>query len=416
MVNLVRRLFKDKRGNALIIAAAAMPVMIGSAGLATDTIQWVVWKRQLQRAADSAAFAGVYAKALGDPASSAVSTDLVRNNHVGINLISGYPVISYPTSVNYTNGVQVGLAVRKTLGFSSLFMSASPIITTSATAAMIDQGDYCVVALEKGTATGISIGGNSSANLGCGAISNSRSAQAAVAANGTSYTFTADPVSAVGGLPSAITGVTTLQPHHIAMPDPFSGKYPTSIPPGMPCNNFNQQTYNVGTGQSAVKHLSPGCFTGFAPNGSSTYYLDAGVYYINNADFQLNGNDTLIGSNVTIILTGTTPGSVKINGTSTLQLSAPTSGTYANMLFIQSSSAASNNGNTINGTAGSSFDGAFYFPKGQVSFTGTSGSMTKCAMVVANQVVFSGNTNLQNNTSGCVAATKAKGKSIRLVA
>jgi hypothetical protein len=37
-------------------------------------------------------------------------------------------------------------------------------------------------------------------------------------------------------------------------------------------------------------------------------------------------------------------------------------------------------------------------------------------MVVARQVVFSGNSRLQNNTTGCSAATKVKGKEVRLVA
>ena len=89
---------------------------------------------------------------------------------------------------------------------------------------------------------------------------------------------------------------------------------------------------------------------------------------------------------------------------------------YKNMLFIQSANAANNNGNTINGTNASYYDGAIYFPNGQVSFTGTTEAMTKCAMVVARQVVFSGNSSLQNNTTGCTAATKVKGKEVRLVA
>jgi hypothetical protein len=86
------------------------------------------------------------------------------------------------------------------------------------------------------------------------------------------------------------------------------------------------------------------------------------------------------------------------------------------MLFIQSASATANNGNTINGDSASNFDGAFYFPNGQVSFTGNTGASTKCAMVVARQVVFSGNANLQNDTTGCTANQKVKGKEIKLVA
>jgi Flp pilus assembly protein TadG len=426
MIKFMTRLWNDRRGNALLIAGAALPVVVGVAGLATDTVQWVLWSRQLQRAADSAAFAGVYAKSMGDSPSTAVSTDLTYNNQTKnqskLNLKSGYPVITYPdppTAGAWSYGVKVQLAVQQTLSFSSLFMSTAPTITVSATAALIDSGDYCVVALENTTATGISIQGNSQTNLGCGAISNSRNQNSSVAAGG-SYNFTADPVAGVGGLPSSITGVTTLRPYHTAMPDPFAGAYSTSIPSGMNCKTFNQNSYttSTGTGQDKVttNHLAAGCYSSFSPNGNSTYYLDSGVYYIDSADFNLNGQDTLIGTGVTIIMTGTNPGTVSINGTSTVQLTAPTSGDYAKMLFIQSSAAAANNGNTINGTAASKLDGAMYFPNGKVTFSGTSGDETKCAMIVARQVVFSGNANFQNNTTDCTANKKVKGKEIKLVA
>lgn len=428
MIQFFKRLWKDRRGNAILIAGAAMPVVVGAAGLATDTVQWVVWKRELQRAADSAAFAGVYAKAQQATVTTAVAADLTRNNKTGITILSGYPQIAYPTSVNWTDGVQVTVAIQKRLGFSSMFMSSAPIIVASGTAAMVPDGDYCVVALESGTATGITIGGNAVVNMGCGAISDSKSANAAVAGNG-NYTFNATPVAAVGGLPSSITGATELQPHHFAMPDPYQNKYSTTVPSGMTCQNFQQHSYNVGVGQAAVKHLSPGCYTAFAPNGADTYYMDPGVYYLDSTSFTLNGNDTLIGSNVTIVLTGTSPGNVSMNGTATVQISAPNASNcgsfgspavntcdYKNMLFIQSASAALNNGNTINGTSNSSFDGAMYFPKGQVSFTGTAASTTKCASIVANQVVFSGTTALQNSVSGCVSNTTVQAKTVRLVA
>ena len=55
MFKLLKKLWRDRRGNALAIAGAALPLIIGSAGLASDTIQWALMKRQLQRTADSAA-------------------------------------------------------------------------------------------------------------------------------------------------------------------------------------------------------------------------------------------------------------------------------------------------------------------------------------------------------------------------
>ena len=85
MRNFMTKIWHDKRGNAMIIAAAALPLLIGSAGLATDTIQWALWKRQLQRAANSAAIAGVYDQVAAKTTTgtaAAVDKDLSFNNQL----------------------------------------------------------------------------------------------------------------------------------------------------------------------------------------------------------------------------------------------------------------------------------------------------------------------------------------------
>lgn len=420
MRDMLKKLWRDRRGNALVLAAAALPLVMGSAGLASDTIQWVVWKRQLQKAADSAALAGVYARAQGQTLSTAVATDLAKNNHLWVPLKSGYPISSAPADTGqWTYLAKVDLAVQQRLGFSSMFLSAAPTITVSATAAMIPEGEYCVVALQRTTSPGIIVGGSSSVHMGCGAISNSNSLTASVSTNGNSYTFEADPIAAVGGMPSSINGATDLQPFHVALPDPFAGKYSTSIPAGTNCQNFNQNNYttSTGTGQNrvTVQHLTAGCYNNFTP-GNDTYYMDPGVYYMNSTDLSLSGQSVLVGTGVTIIMTGTTPGSVSMSGNSEMRLAAPTSGPYSKMLFIQAPGATNGNNNVLNGTSASSFDGAFYFPNGDLSFTGTSAGTTQCAMVVALTVEFTGNSTLQNDTSTCTADQTVSGKMIRLIA
>lgn len=56
----LRTLWSDARGNALMLTALALPVMIGAAGLGVHTMQLSHVKRELQREADSAAMAGAY--------------------------------------------------------------------------------------------------------------------------------------------------------------------------------------------------------------------------------------------------------------------------------------------------------------------------------------------------------------------
>jgi hypothetical protein len=421
MIKQMKRLWKDRRGNALAIAGAALPLVVGAAGLATDTIQWVTWKRQLQRAADSAAFAGALSKAQkpSETADSAVTTDLNNNNHTPVTLLAGYPQIAYPTAAGWNSAVQVTLAVQKKLGFSSLFMANAPIIKTSATAALVDDGEYCVVALKK-SGVALSIGGSASVRMGCGAISNSTDPHSSVDVNGTAHYFQADPVASAGGIDGTINGVTDQQPYHIPMRDPYAGKYSTEVPSGTNCTNFNHPTKTNSDGS-----LRPGCYNNFNP-GNGTTVLSPGVYYLNNTNLSLSGQQRLVGNGVTIIMTGTSPGSISMNGSSSMALTAPTDATcgvfqnidsckYKNMLFIQSANATLGNDNLINGNNNTALDGAMYFPNGDISFTGSSAQATKCAMVVGYTVEFSGNTNIQNDTTGCNANTRVMGQTVRLV-
>jgi len=90
MIGFFRRLRKNRKGNILVIAGAALPIVVGSAGMATDTIQWVLWKRQLQRAADSAAIAAVYDRVEtgnADTVEETVLHDLTLNLHTGFDLV-----------------------------------------------------------------------------------------------------------------------------------------------------------------------------------------------------------------------------------------------------------------------------------------------------------------------------------------
>src|SRR3569623_132612 len=99
MIRFFRRLWKDRRGNAMVIGAACMPMVIAAAGLASDTSQWTLWKSQLQRAADSAAIAGVYDLSNHSVDSSTVAAtvahDLTLNLHTFNGVKAGYPIVSY---------------------------------------------------------------------------------------------------------------------------------------------------------------------------------------------------------------------------------------------------------------------------------------------------------------------------------
>ncbi len=410
MIAFIKRLWRDRRGNALIIAGAALPLLVGAAGLAVDTIQWTMWKRQLQRAADSAAFAGVYAAVEdndGMTPAQAIDGDLLKHNSTGIALLSGYPQVAYPTPSGYTDAVEVTLAVQKRLGFSSLFMSSAPIIRTTGRAAVFEAYSYCAIARAT-TGPGIVIAGSTNVDLGCGAISNSTDSINSVNVNGTGHTFSADPVAAVGGIDDAINGSPNLQPFALEMEDPYAS-LSTALPSGAPCGNFNNPSKTNPDGSK-----KPGCYNNFNLGGG-TVELSPGVYYLNNTDLQLTGNERLVGEGVTIILTGSDPGNLRMAGNASLDLTAPITGPYANMVLIQSPNADVGNDNTINGDNNTAIDGAIYFPNGDLTFSGSSAGATQCAMIVGWTLTFTGDADIQNDTSSCEADTQVAGRKVRLI-
>ena len=147
MIGFFRKLLKDRRGNALMIAGACLPLVVGAAGLATDTIQWTLWKRQLQRAADSAAIAGVYDREVA----SGATTDTPRGGLPRPRRSTSTPWMSSAAEAAIRQvdlpgrqpacddqpGRRSTLAVQQRLPFSSLFLSTAPIITATATAATV---------------------------------------------------------------------------------------------------------------------------------------------------------------------------------------------------------------------------------------------------------------------------------------
>ena len=430
MLKAFKSLWNDKRGNALIIFGASLPLIMGAAGLASDTIQWALWKRELQRAADSAAIAGVYAKVQGTNFNDAVTTDLARNNDVaGITVNTS--ATSAPSAGAYTadaNAVRVALQVRQKLGFSSMFMNAAPTIKATATATIVPAGDYCVVSLVNTATTGISVGGTTDVDLGCGMITNSTSMDAAVAFGNSSVD--ASPIAAVGGIDASDNwgDDTVLLPFTMAQADPFAN---VSAPTPSGCKKFSD--YDVGndnkpggvvdlsaqTGTICIKETggSPASLDikGDVRLGKATYILDATSLKMTATAAKLSCNGcTIILTSSSTANPDSTIGGVDLSG-GTANLVSPETGPYKGISIYQDRRAATGVQNTISGNVGSSFEGAFYFPKQEVKFVGTSSVTFKCVQMVAWTVVFSGTSSVENDCSGAGGGGTFAGQAVRLV-
>ena len=414
----VKAFSRNEGGNALVIAAATLPLVIGAAAISVDTVQVSLARRQLQRSADSSALAGAYALVQQRPVATSVNHDLALNNDVPL---SASPIIqNAPTTGPYAGNiraVRVALSAQRPVPFISVFSAATMNVTVEATAAIVYAGQFCVVSLETGNTTGITFAGNTTANLGCGVISNSRSANAVSA--GGSAIVVASPVAAVGGVPpsGAYVGTTNLLPYSPPQPDPYA-----SLPePTVPANCQNE--YKVQPNQDAPTPTpsSPGvyCFRGMDFKGTVT--LPAGVYIIDGGSLTFGSQAQVTGNGVTFVLTSRTatsdPSSIaelSMHGGAQVNLTAPATGTYAGVLMYQDRRAPMGS-SQVNGNSSSSFQGGFYFPSQQLTFNGTTGMQTQCLQMVARRISFSGNSHIQNTCPANGGAQAFDATLVRLV-
>ena len=453
MVKLLKNIWQNRRGNVILIMGAMLPLVIGCAGLATDTIQWTLWKRQLQRAADSAAIAGVYTRTTTNTQSAvetAVCNDLVKNQKTGMALAGTYYTCADGTtrrgtvslladSGNATNRVQVSLTVQQSLPFSSMFMTAVPQITANATASSVPGGgSACFLALTtSGSETGLGFTGNAAVHApDCDGFSNSPSTNTSSA--GGSSNVTMNTIGGVGGIQSSNNfHVTSYRPYSPALPDPFANVTPD--PAAMACNATTTTTHGnnttTSTGPVALDENTTlpyvdstgktiNCFSSFSVGSNRSLTLPAGTYYINGGDTFIQGDLSCNGC--TIIMTNSstsstaTIGGFKVNASSKINLTAPTTGPYAGIALYQDRRAVDSNANVnkINGNSASVITGAMYFPNQQLEYNGTGTTTATCTMFVAKRLVFTGNSstsNKFNSLADCASSGLPNPQALRII-
>jgi Flp pilus assembly protein TadG len=399
----LNRLRKSESGNIIAIGAAAMPMLIGSAALAVDTIQLSLWKRQLQRAADSGAIAGAYSLSQGRndaQIETSVENDLTDNTHPPL---VGEPTIERGPRGGYTQAVYVALTAERTLPFMHMFTGSPARLQADAAAAIVSQGRYCMVSLYNGTAPGITLGGNASVTLGCGMITNSRAASAVTTGGAKSF-IVATPVGAVGGLDGDVnnfSGETELVPYTAPQSDPFAG---VPNPDTSPC--VNPQPLDVSGAMSIDVSGAGKCYSSLnvSPSGSLTL-TGTGPLIIYGGNAEIKG-DVKMGTGSegqTLVMTGpenadgsVSAGNLSMHSQANFSMTAPTSGDYAGLVFYRDRRAPAST-MVIRGGASSRLAGGFYAATSNFDFAGNSGFDAECLMMVGQIIAFTGTSDLVND-------------------
>ena len=153
----------------------------------------------------------------------------------------------------------------------------------------------------------------------------------------------------------------------------------------------------IKTSQTIGPGVSTGyvCYKGLSfPKGSPTVTLNPGLYIINGPNpLSVASGTTLNGTGVTFYFVN--GGSFSVSNGATLNLSAPTTGTYRGLLFYQdpTDSAA----DSFVGGANGVLNGIFYLPTANLTFA-NGGSSTFSTDLVVGSLTMSGNAGIKPYT------------------
>jgi hypothetical protein len=246
--------------------------------------------------------------------------------------------------------------------------------------------EACVLALDPSASAAVKIQGSTDVGLtGCVIAANSNSSTAVD--RGGAALLKAACINTVGGT-SGISSNSNVQldcaaPMENQYPsfDPLKGMQPPSY---STCNDVpNGKNKTLSYGRYCNKQLS-----GDIVLGPGNYVLDGG-------GINLGGNGSLKGTGVTIFLINGAEFSV--NGNELVQLTPPTSGTYAGITIFQEKS--NTNTISINGTSGSFVSGYVYAPGAHVFYAGNAEATasTKCLRLVGKTIEMTGNSDIKSD-------------------
>ncbi len=265
----------------------------------------------------------------------------------------------------------------------------------------------CVYVLASGNvANAFVASGSATVTAACGIFVNSGSSSAFVTSG--SSTVHSTTIQVVGGTsvsgatvtPTPTTGVASFSDPLATLPMPaFTG-----------CNFTN---YSLGNG--GVATISPGVYCGgISLSGSAQLTLNPGTYVLNGAGLTMSGSSSIKGTHVTLFNTGQsgqTASPISNTGSSVMNLTAPNSGTYQGMLFVQDRNLTYSGTNSFTGSTNSVLTGTLYFPSTKIAYAGasTTGSYTA---IVAKTISFTGNSSLKNDPTGTYTGLAVRGTSL----
>ena len=408
---------RDRRGNTTVIFALCMPAMVGFAGLGVEAGYWQYKQRQMQTAADMAAYAGAVSLRNRESDDQAHGEARVEADRHGFDGARGaFTANTPPLAGGFRNNrsVEVTLTHDAERFFSRIFTEAPVMFEVRAVATYYEGADACILSLSPDDGASMEFFGSSDIDLiECEVMSNSI-APDAVSIRG-STEVSAPCINSVGGYEISGGGsdidLTDCRAPRTNLPraaDPFADIEPPEMPSS--CSNLNggnpHSTTTVTAGAGGVRRFCNGL------NLTNDVVFEPGVYVIDGGRFRIGANANVFGEGVTFYLTG--GAEVDMNGGAEVDLSAPTSGEYSGLVFMGDRNDYDVE-HKFNGTVTSRITGSIYMPAGNIDFLGNFSGDNGCMFLVGHTVSLGGNANITTDCSGLGMSWAEVPSDVRLV-
>lgn len=390
---------RSDEGQALVLTALALVVLMLMAGLGVDVGYLRYEKQQMQKAADAGAIAGASALIYNGNWNAAALSDAAANGFTdgqdGIVVTVSSPPADPPFSGAPSAGSYVEVVVSQPQ--PSFFMRVGGFDTvpvrSRAVASSIANGPNCIYALDPNDdPQTFLVDGNVSISSYCGIQVNSSSTDALYENGASGSVHVNNATIGVVGEFSGRNFRPTPVIHVAPANDPLA-----SVPAPTPDVNCikNEPVGNV---------YHPGTYCGgISISGNGTYTFAPGLYTLLGG-FTANGNLTLTDNGNGVTFYNSFDGShpyrgISIGGGVAVAFSAPTTGLQAGMLFFQDRRVpTTGQGSDFGGNSGGVYTGALYFPTTSISFKGTPNLVSTATIIVGWQLKFKGNSGLVNYT------------------
>ena len=389
-MNKILRFLRSRRGNVAVILAFSLPIVVGFCGLGSEAGYWYYKNRGLQAAADAAAYGGVIELkdgGTGSQITSAATTQATANGWGGTH--STIAVYDPPTSGTHenTDSVEVVLTENLPRYFSKIYSNSTVQITARSVATIAGSG-ACVLGLSPNSSQDITVSGSGNLTAkNCDVVSDSNTSNA-IDMSGSSK-LSADCILSVGSVLTTsgltLNKCTTATVHATSVPDPYLNV------PAPPESGTCLQVANRAT------TLGPGWYCKGLSTSWGPITFSSGTYVVSGGGLDFNAGTTATGSGVTFwVAAGQT---LAISGSATVNFSAPTSGTYAGIVFFGDRTATNGN-NNISGSTTSTIVGAIYFPSEEITYSGGTSSGSNCTQLIGYTITISGSAYFSHTCSG----------------